>query len=140
MLARAIRPDDERGLRVLGLPFVRFRALDSWRKVALLGALVVAVGAVVSIPDFGWLEASQLLIAVACIRVLARPVESAPPPLPFHDGTLLAVGGMWAALIALANAWDNADTSTQMIIVVGCGMLFVAGMFARTIAEDYWFE
>jgi hypothetical protein len=140
MVARAVRPHNERGLRILLLPFTRFRELDVWRRIALGGALAVAVCSLVSIPDFGWLEASQLLVAVSCIRLLARPVETVPPPLPFHDGTLLAVGGMWAALIALANAFDNADTNTQMIIVVGCGMLFVAGMFARTIEEEYWFD
>ena len=125
---------------MLSLPFTRFRELDAWRRVALSGAVTVAVCSVVGIPDFGWLEASQLLVAVSCVRLLARPVETVPPPLPFHDGTLLAVGGMWAALIALANGWDRADISTEMILVVGCGLLFVAGMFVRTVAEDYWFE
>ena len=92
-------------------------------------------------PDFGWLEASQLLVAVSCVRLLARPVETVPPPLPFHDGPLLAAGGAWTALIALANAWDRADIATEMIIVVACGMLFVSGVFVRTtLEEDYWFE
>lgn len=140
MAARAARPHNERGLRVLLLPFARIRELDGWRRLALIGSMTVAVCAIVSVPDFGWLEASELLVALSCIRVLARPVETVPPPLPFHDGTLLAIGGMWAALIALANAWDRADVATQMILVVGCGMLFIGGMFARTIEEEYWFE
>ena len=140
MVARAVRPHNERGLRILLLPFTRFRELDVWRRIALGGALAVGICSLVSFPDFGWLGASQLLVAVSCIRLLARPVETVPPPLPFHDGTLLAVGGMWAALIALGNAFDSADTNTQMIIVIGCGMLFVAGMFARTIEEEYWFD
>src|SRR4051812_9582179 len=105
----AVRPRSETGLRILLLPLRRVRELDNWRRCALIGAITVAVCSLVNVPDFGWLEASQLLVAIACIRVLARAVESVPPPLPFHDGTLLAVGGMWAALIALANAWDQAD-------------------------------
>ncbi|MGH2906194.1 MAG: hypothetical protein ACRDKI_05430 [Solirubrobacterales bacterium] len=141
MAVRAVRPANERGLRVFALPFSRVRELDPWRRVALAGALTVAVCSLAGIPDFGWLEASQLLVAVSCIRLLARPVETLPPPLPFHDGTLLAAGGMWAALIALANAWDHADIATEMIIVVGCGLLFVAGVVVRTtVDEDYWFE
>lgn len=140
MVARAVRPDNERGLRILVLPFTRFRELDNWRRTALIGAMTVAVCSLVNIPDFGWLEASQLLVAVACIRVLARWVETVPPPLPFHDGTLLAVGGMWTALISLGNAWDHADITTEMLIVIGCGLLFVGGMFTRTIDEEYWFD
>jgi hypothetical protein len=140
MVARAVRPHNESGVRILALPFTRFRELDVWRRTALIGALTVAVCSLVNIPDFGWLEVSQLLVAVSCIRVLARSVETVPPPLPFHDGTLLAIGGMWAALIALGNAWDHADITTEMLIVIGCGLLFVGGMFARTIEEEYWFD
>jgi len=138
--ARVARPHDERGLRILLLPFTRVRGLDAWRRVALAGSVTIAICSVAGLPDFGWLEASQLLVAVSCIRLLARPVETAPPALPFHDGTLLAIGAMWTALIALANAWDGAKTSTEMILVVGCGLLFVAGMFVRTQPERYWFE
>lgn len=140
MVARAIRPHNESGLRIFLLPFICLRELDAWHRVALIGALTIALCSVVNIPDFGWLEASQLLVAMSCIRVLARPVETVPPPLPFHDGTLLAVAGMWTALISLGNAWDHADITTQMLIVVGCGLLFVGGMFARTIDEEYWFD
>jgi hypothetical protein len=140
MAVRVARPQRERGLRVLALPFTRFRALDNWRRTALIGAMAVALCSLVNFPDFGWLEASQLLVALSCIRVLARPVETAPPPLPFHDGTLLAVGGMWVAIVALINGWDHADIVTEMIVVVGCGALFLAGMFMHGYDEDYWFE
>jgi hypothetical protein len=135
------RPRHERGLRILLLPFSHFRELDNWRRVALAGAVIVAIGSVLSIPDFGWIEAAQLLVAVACIRLLARSIESHPYASPFADGTLLAVAGIWAALIALGNAFfDDANVRSEIIIVVGCSALFLAGMFVRWDEGPRWYE
>jgi hypothetical protein len=141
MARHAERPRHERGLRILLMPFSHFRELDNWRRVALAGAVIVAIGSVLSIPDFGWIEAAQLLVAVACIRLLARSIESRPYASPFADGTLLAVAGIWAALIALGNAFfDDANVRSEIIIVVGCSALFLAGMFVRWDEGPRWYE
>jgi hypothetical protein len=140
MARRPERPHDERGLRILLLPFTHFRSLEIWRRIALLGAVAVVLGSLSGIPDFGWLEATQLLVAISCIRMIARSVESSPFACPFHDGTLLAVGGMWTAIVTLINAYDGAKTSTALIIVGGCGALFLAGMFVRYDEEPDWYE
>lgn len=131
----------ERGARVLLLGFARFRDLDGWRRLALCGATVVAIGSVLGIPDFGWVEAAQLLVAISCMRVIARHVESQPYATPFADGTLLAVGGIWVALIALGNAlFDAASTRDGIIIVVGCAALFLSGMIIRIDEGRRWYE
>ncbi len=140
MARRIQRPRDEQGLRILLVPFQRFRELDGWRRVALIGALTVALGSLSGIPDFGWLEATQLLVAVSCVRMIARYVETHPFATPFADGTLLAVGGMWTAIVTLINAFDNADTWTSVIIVFGCAMLFVPGMIIRWDEGRHWYE
>lgn len=137
-MARAVRPADEHGLRILLLPFTHVRHLDNLRRVILAGATTIAVCSLVAIPEFGWLEATQLLIAVACIRLLSHPIESQPFACPFHDGTLFAVAGMWTAIVTLINTLDGASTSTGIIVVAGCMALFVAGMLLRREEGD-WF-
>lgn len=139
--SRKPRPEHERGARILLLPFTHFRQLDGWRRLALGGAVIVAIGSVLGIPDFGWIEAAQLLVAVSCVRVIARFVESRPFATPFADGTLLAVGGIWVALVALGNAlFDRASTRNEIIVVVGCVALFLAGMFIRIDEGRRWYE
>lgn len=140
MARRTPRPHDEQGLRILLVPFARFRELDIWRRIALAGAVAVGIGSLGGIPDFGWLEATQLLVAISCVRMIARFVETHPFATPFADGTLLAVGGMWAAIVTLINAFDNADTVSSAIIVVGCAMLFVSGMLIRWDEGRRWYD
>jgi hypothetical protein len=140
MAKRPQRPHDERGPRILALPFTHFRQLDGWRRAALAGAIIVLIGALSGIPDFGWLEATQVLVAISSIRMLARYVETNPFATPFADGTLLAVGGMWTAIVTLINAWDGARVSTSVIIVGGCALLFVSGMIIRWDEGRRWYE
>lgn len=141
MARRAPRPPEESGLRILLLPFTRVRQLDAWRRVALAGALVVLVGSVMHFPDFGWIEAAQLLVAISCIRMLARYVESYPFASPFADGTLLATGGIWCALIAFGNTYfDGAEVRRSIVVVAGCTLLFVAGMAIRIDEGRHWYE
>ncbi|MFT4048750.1 MAG: hypothetical protein QM648_02825 [Solirubrobacterales bacterium] len=140
MARKLERPPHERGLRILLVPFTHFRALDIWRRTALAGVTVIAIGSILSFPDFGWVEAAQLLVAVASVRVLARSVESHPYASPFADGTLLAVGAIWTALVALGNAFfDNASTRSEIVVVIGCLIVFLAGMFIRAGEGREWY-
>jgi hypothetical protein len=139
--SRVARPPHERGLRILLLPFTHIRQLDGWRRLALAGAVIVAIGSLMDFPDFGWIDASMLLVAVSCVRMLARYLESVPFESPFADGTLLAVGGIWTALIALINAlFDHAGVRSQLVIVGGCAALFLAGMMIRIDEGHEWYE
>jgi hypothetical protein len=135
------RPEHERGLRILLLPLTHFRLLGRWRQLALAGALLVAIGSLLSIPDFGWIEAAELLVAVSSVRMIARHVESQPFATPFADGTLLAVGAIWTALIALGNSlFDRGSTLGQLVVVAGCAALFLAGMVIRAGEGRRWYE
>lgn len=141
MARRATRPEHERGLRILLLPFSHFRQLDNWRRVALAGAMIVIIGSLLSFPDFGWIEAAQVLVGVSCLRMIARYVESVQFTSPFADGTLLAAGGLWTATIALGNAlFDGADTRSGIIVVLGCMALFLSGMIIRWNEGPQWYE
>lgn len=127
-------------MRSIALPLTHFRRLDGARRTALAGALTIGVAALSGIPDFGWIEGSQLLLAVCIVRLLARRLEATTFPLPFHDHTLMAAGGFWAALVTLVNAFDGADPATELIILGGCVLVFFAGLRVRTYGEHYWFE
>ncbi|MGH2958172.1 MAG: hypothetical protein ACRDKE_01090 [Solirubrobacterales bacterium] len=138
---REQRPEHERGLRILLLPFTHFRQLDNWRRVALGGAVVVMIGSLLSFPDFGWIEGAQVLVAVSCLRMIARYVESEQFASPFADGTLLAVAGIWTAIIGLGNAlFDEANTRSEIVVVLGCAALFLAGMIIRWNEGPRWYE
>lgn len=141
-MARGIdRPPHERGLRILLLPLTHFRELDSWRRIALAGVFVIAIGSLISFPDFGWIEAAQLLVAISCLRMIARFVETFPFATPFADGTMLAVGAIWTALIALGNAlFDNASIRSEIIVVLGCAAVFLCGMVIRFEEGRRWYE
>ncbi|MFY9264633.1 MAG: hypothetical protein WAO61_04320 [Solirubrobacterales bacterium] len=139
-MARAARPFSGRGARAVALPFTHFRALGNARRVALGGAVAIGIVAVAGVPDFGWIEATQLLLAVSALRVIARGLEDAPFPLPFHDGTLLAITGLWAVAVAAINAFDGADPGSSLIILGGCVALLLSGLRLRAYDEHYWFE
>ncbi|HEV7919051.1 MAG TPA: hypothetical protein VGO97_05680 [Solirubrobacterales bacterium] len=128
------------GPGAFALVFIDWRYLEGARRLALAAALAIAVCAVVGIPDFGWIELTQLVLALCVIRVLARQVEEVPPPLPFHDGTLVCAAAAWTAIVSMINAFDGADTGTELIAIGACAMLFLAGLRMRSLGEDYWFE
>lgn len=138
---RPARPPQERGLRILLLPLTNVRRLGFWRILALLGALLVVVGTLLELPQFGWIEAAELLIAVSAVRMIARHVESRPFATPFADGTMLAVAGIWAALVAFVNTlFDDAGTRSGIVVVAGCAALFLAGMKLRLEEGRRWYE
>jgi hypothetical protein len=73
--------------------------------------------------------------------MIARHVESRPFATPFADGTLLAVGGIWTALIALGNSlFDRGSTASALIVVAGCAALFLAGMWIRAGEGRRWYD
>jgi hypothetical protein len=137
----AERPPNERGLRILLLPYTHVRELSGWFKLALAGTTLIAVGALLTIDKFGWTEAAQLLVAAGCVRVIARSIETVPYASPFAEGTLLAVGAIWTALIALVNSlFYEAPTRDSIAIVLGCAAVFLAGMIIRVEEGRRWYE
>lgn len=135
------RPRHERGLRILLLPFTHVRELSGWFRLALAGTTLVAVGAVLTIDKFGWTEAAQLLVALGCLRVIARSIETVPYASPFAEGTLLAVGAIWTGLIALVNSlFYEAPSRDSIVIVLGCAAIFLAGMIIRVEEGPRWYE
>lgn len=65
-----------------------------WYKLRLAGGLGKS-----GIANFGFAEAALLITVGAALALLVRVGSGRRPPLPLHEGTLLAVAGFWSALI-----------------------------------------
>ena len=98
--------------------------MDGWRimrrsnrleRVAALAALVCIFGLALpwyrapferqlsqsGLESFGFAQAALLLTAGAALFLVLRSVEGHKPPLPLHEGTLLAIAGLWSAAIVV---------------------------------------
>lgn len=122
----------------LSLAIVRWRWLDGLRRAALAAALAIFVAALTTLPDIGWLDATQMLVAIAAVRVVARAVDDDPHPLPFHDGTLLAAAGFWTAMVTTFNTLDGAELGTEALIFAACAVLAFCGLRIRAIEAFDW--
>ena len=95
-----------RALRV----FLRFSNLE---RVAIAAALVCAVGLLLpwyqipfssrfvrsGLSEFSWAHGALLITLGSAAFLVYRVGTGRRPPLPLHEGTLLAVAGAWSAVI-----------------------------------------
>ncbi len=65
-----------------------------WYKLRLAGDLGKSGAG-----NFGFAEAALLITLGAALVLLVRVGSGRRPPLPLHEGTLLAVAGAWSAVI-----------------------------------------
>jgi hypothetical protein len=56
---------------------------------------------------FGFAQAALLLTTGAALTLLLRVGRGRRPPLPLHEGTLLAIAGVWAMLIIAFLMFDR---------------------------------
>lgn len=91
----------------------RVRGFSIFERLALTAALVCAGGLVLpwyripvstrvvrsGVHDFGWAHLALLITLAAAAFLVYRVGTGRRPPLPLHEGTLLAVAGGWAAVI-----------------------------------------
>lgn len=94
------------------------QAAAAWgatERLAALGALICAAATVLpwykapidslvktGLGTFGFAMAAQLITAAAALTLLLEVGRGRRPPLPLHEGTLLAVAGMWAGAIVVS--------------------------------------
>ena len=96
-------------------------ALGGFERIAALGALVVLASLPLrwyQIPfssrlqqsgfgSFGWAEAALIITVLAALALLVQVGRGHRPPLPLHEGTLLAVAGLWSVLIVVVLMLDR---------------------------------
>jgi hypothetical protein len=108
-----------------------------WYKAPLGGLVKTGLGA------FGFAMAAQLITTGAALWMLIEVGRGRRPPLPLHEGTLLATAGVWAGAIVAYSMFDrpqfelagfNQDDSLAYGIFValgGAGLLTIAGLRIR---------
>jgi hypothetical protein len=131
-------------------------ALGPSERLAALGALICVVATVLpwyrapidnlvktGLGVFGFAEAALLIIGGAALALLLEVGRGRRPPLPLHEGTLLAAAGGWAGMIVLYLMFDrpefqlagfSQDYSLAYGIFVALGgavLLAVAGLRIR---------
>jgi hypothetical protein len=96
-------------------------ALRAAERLAALGALICAAATLLpwyeapigshlvktGLGTFGFAMAAQLLTAGAALVLLFQVVRGRRPPLPLHEGTLLAAAGAWAGGIIITLMFDR---------------------------------
>ena len=89
------------------------RGFSGFERLATLATLVCALGLILpwyripfasdlvrsGLHDFGWAHAALLITLGAAAFLVYRVGTGRRPPLPLHEGTLLAVAGGWSAVI-----------------------------------------
>jgi hypothetical protein len=107
--------------------------LESWRllnfeqKVAAVGALLLIVSA---FGPFSFVEAAEILTALAVIALLRARAEGRRFHLPFGDGTVIFAAGCWAALLIVVRLFDR--PLGQNLLALACaGILALAGAAER---------
>jgi hypothetical protein len=110
-----------------------------WYKAPLGGLVRTGLG------TFGFAMAAQLITVAAALVLLLEVGRGRRPPLPLHEGTLLAAAGIWAGGIVVYSMFDrpqfqlagfNQDYSLAYGIFValgGAGVLAIAGLRIRRI-------
>jgi hypothetical protein len=130
--------------------------LSAAERVAALGALICAAATVLpwykaplgglvqtGLGRFGFAMAAQLITVGAALVLLVEVSRGRRPPMPLHEGTLLAGAGIWAGAIVAYSMLDrpqfelagfNQDYSLAYGIFVslaGAALLTVAGLRIR---------
>jgi hypothetical protein len=104
-----------------------FRALNVEQKAAAVGAVLLAVS---TFGPFSFVELAEILVALAVLALLRARALGKRFHLPFGDGTVVAVAGIWCAALIVVRLFDR--PLGQNLLALGCAaILVVAGARER---------
>ena len=106
-----------------------WRLLGGEQRVAAVGALLLIVS---TFGPFTWVEAAEILTALAILVLLKRRADGVEFHLPFGDGTAIAAAGTWCGLLILIRLFDR--SLGQNLLALACAAL-VAGAGLRERAK-----
>ena len=98
-----------------------FRAWNAEQKAAAAGALLLAIS---TFGPFSFVEAAQILVALAVLALLRARAVGKRFHLPFGDGTVIAVAGIWAAALIFVRMLDR--PLGQNLLALGCAAILIA--------------
>jgi hypothetical protein len=104
-----------------------FRALGVEQKAAAIGAVLLAVS---TFGPFSFVEVAEILVALSVLALLRARALGKQFHLPFGDGTVIAVAGIWASALIIVRLFDR--PLGQNLLALGCAaILIVAGTRER---------
>jgi hypothetical protein len=104
-----------------------WRLLGPEQRVAAVGSLLLIVS---TFGPFTFVEAAEVLTALAVLALLKRRTDGSVFHLPFGDGTAIAAAGAWCGLLILVRLFDR--SLGQDLLALACAALvFVAGARER---------
>ena len=98
-----------------------FRALNTEQRAAAVGAVLLAVS---TFGPFSFVEVAEILVALAVLALLRARALGKKFHLPFGDGTVIAVAGIWAAALIVARLFDR--PLGQNLLALGCAAILIA--------------
>ena len=124
-------PDDSRSddpLKLHGLAVA-----ETWRRLNLeqRGAGIGSVLLIVStIGPFSFVEVAIIVVAAAVLLLLRKRAEGREFHIPFGDGTMIAVAGIWSGILILIRLFDR--PVGQGLLALACAAILVlAGLRER---------
>jgi hypothetical protein len=97
-----------------------FRMLNFEQRVAAVGAVLLAVS---TFGPFSFVEVAEILVALAVLALLRARALGKRFHLPFGDGTVIAVAGMWAAALIVVRLFDR--PLGQNLLALGCAAILI---------------
>jgi hypothetical protein len=105
-----------------------WRALNFEQRIAAVGALLLIVS---TFGPFSFVEAAEVLTGLALLALLRARATRKRFHLPFGDGAVVLVAGVWAAGLILVRLFDR--PLGQNLLALACAaILVVAGAAERT--------
>ena len=107
--------------------------VDTWRRlnfeqrVAGIGALLLVVS---TFGPFSFVEAAIVLIGLSVLLLLRKRAQGREFHIPFGDGTMIAVSGVWCGVLILIRLFDR--PIGQGLLALACAAILVlAGLRER---------
>jgi hypothetical protein len=98
-----------------------FRRLGFEQRVAGVGALLLIIS---TFGPFSFVEAAEILTAVAVLALLKQRADRRQFHLPFGDGTVILAAAIWSALLIVARLFDR--PLGQSVLALGCALILAA--------------
>lgn len=98
-----------------------WRVLGTEQRVAAVGALLLIVS---TFGPFTFVEAAEVLTALAVLLLLKRRADGYQFHLPFGDGTAVAAAGVWCGVLILVRLFDR--SLGQNLLALACAALVAA--------------
>ena len=104
-----------------------WRGLSFEQRVAGVGALLLIVS---TFGPFSFVEAAEVLVALAVIALLRARGLGGRFQLPFGDGMVIAAAGAWAGLLIAIRVFDR-PLGLNLLALACAAILVIAGLGER---------